>query len=130
MLDTITHLNNLGLVNFCKLGLGLASRPTLGGQHLSAGWKVKGFSYEDLLTQWGEEHLPSGTYLIVTDLNLSGKPKEFWAEVPRETRRELTSDIVTMRCSSISQAKGIVDSLERTGVGEAIIIHDNSREQY
>jgi hypothetical protein len=85
--------------------------------------KIKGLKYTDIIDLLAEE-LEEGYYVILHDLDLSSRTKEFWAAIPPESRVELTKDFVIIKCKTSEQAIEIKDSIEPS-FGTAKIISPN-----
>ena len=70
--------------------------------------------------------LPVGNYVVLYDLNLSSRTKEFWAVIPPESRVELMKDIVIVNCKTPEQAIEIKDSIEpQFGSAKVVINVEN-----
>lgn len=74
--------------------------------------KIYGFSLDELIKAWAtNQHLPSGIYVILWDVDLYMKPTEFWDMVPQDTIEKLKSDVVIFSCESLYQAERICKSV-------------------
>ena len=88
--------------------------------------KLQGLSWEkDILKDWIKAFLPLGYFVVLYDLDLSRRTKDFWAKVPLEKRHHLTKDVVVMKCETEEQAIQIVDSID-PDIGKALLLKDST----
>jgi hypothetical protein len=73
--------------------------------------RLKGYSFESLLSRWVIFTYPGKNVVILHGLDPEAKGTSFWLRLPQDKIRELMNDIVVIRCDTAKDVISVVDSV-------------------
>lgn len=85
--------------------------------------KIMGFDIPELIKAWAKIHCRVGDYLVLYDVNIDGKPAQFWRSIPDRDKKELLSDVVIVKCKSSKEAMDMCKLIE-PDFAQALTISD------
>lgn len=92
--------------------------------------KIRGIDIEDLICQWMSAYYRRGCFLVLSNIDPSFKPREFWDQVPKHYADSFTRDVCVLICKDLTQLKNIGDSINinfarALGFVDGKLVYDN-----